>query len=449
MTRSPDDPIQSRTIFHVDMDAFFVSVEELYDPSLEGKPVVVGGQRDERGVVSAASYAARKFGVHSAMPLRTAAKLCPQAIFVNGHPERYREYSGRVHEVLGHFSPLVEMASVDEAYLDMTGTERLHGPPLRSAHRLHTEMKSKSQLNCSIGIGTSRLIAKVSSAKAKPNGVLWVLPGQEAKFLAPLDVGDIPGVGKVMEKNLQDIGIRRISDLAALEENDLERRFGKWGLALAGKSRGEDAGGWFDSAVGERTDPKSISHEHTFDEDTGDLERLQSTLMRLSEMVGRRLREGGYFSRTIQLKLRYKDFTTITRAHSLEQPTQMDHEIFEQARRLFLRNWKKGAAVRLLGVQTSNFEAGPAQLDLLEPARNGLNMPGLNRNDRWQKLLAAADHLRDKFGESTIGLATGMKGGFRERTHENPVGLPGKEPQKNQAEDSISPPSHRDPENSE
>ena len=415
MTRSPDEQI-TRTIFHVDMDAFFVSVEELYDPSLKGKPVVVGGQRDERGVVSAASYAARKFGVHSAMPLRTAAKLCPQAIFVNGHPERYREYSGRVHQVLGQFSPLVEMASVDEAYLDMTGTDRLHGPPLRSADRLHAEMKSATQLNCSIGIGTSRLIAKVSSAKAKPNGVLWVLPGQETKFLAPLDVGDIPGVGKVMEKSLHDIGIRRVGDLAKLEESDLERRFGKWGLALAGKSRGEDAGGWFDSEVGEHLDPKSISHEHTFDEDTGDLDRLQSTLMRLSEMVGRRLREGEYFARTIQLKLRYKDFSTLTRAHSLEQPTQIDHEIFEQIRRLFLQNWKKGAPVRLLGVQTSNFESGPAQMDLLEPARDA----------RWQKVLAAADHLRDKFGESTIGLATGMKGSFRERTHENPVGLPGK-----------------------
>jgi DNA polymerase IV len=438
----------TRTIFHVDMDAFFVSVEEVYDPSLKGKPVVVGGQRDERGVVSAASYAARKFGVHSAMPLRTAARLCPQAIFVNGHPERYREYSGRVHEVLGHFSPLVEMASVDEAYLDMTGTERLHGPPLRSAHRLHVEMKSKTDLNCSVGIGTSRLIAKVSSAKAKPNGVLWVLPGQETRFLAPLDVGDIPGVGKVMEKNLHDIGVRRIGDLAALEEDDLEQRFGKWGLALAGKSRGEDSGGWFDTAVGERTDPKSISHEHTFDEDTGDLERLQSTLMRLSEMVGRRLREGGYFARTIQLKLRYKDFTTITRAQSLEQPTQMDHEIFEQTRRLFLDNWKKGAAVRLLGVQTSNFHdesvAGPSQLDLLEPSHDGLR-----RNDRWQKVLAAADHLRDKFGESTIGLATGMKGGFRERTHENPVGLPGKAPEKDHRKNSASPPSHGDAEKDE
>src|SRR6202166_2113927 len=404
-----------RTIFHVDMDAFFVSVEELFDPSLKGKPVVVGGQRDERGVVSAAAYAARKFGVHSAMPLRTAAKRCPEAIFVNGHPDRYREYSGKVLEVLGHFSPLVEMASVDEAYLDMTGTERLHGRPLKCAHRLHAEMKSSTQLNCSIGIGTSRLIAKVSSSKAKPNGVLWVLPGEEAKFLAPLAVGDIPGVGKVMEQKLHSMGIQKVGDLARLEDRDLEQRFGKWGLALAGKSRGEDAGGWFDNEVGESVDSKSISHEHTFDEDTGDAERLQSTLMRLSEMVGRRLREGGYFARTIQLKLRYTDFTTITRAHSLDQPTQMDNQIFEQARRLFFTNWKPNAPVRLLGVQGPNFKSHSAHIDLPH-----------NSQQRWQKALAPADHLRDKFGESAIGLARGMKGGFRERTHENPVGLPGK-----------------------
>jgi DNA polymerase-4 len=422
-----------RTIFHVDMDAFFVSVEELYDPSLKGKPVVVGGQRHERGVVSAASYAARKFGVHSAMPLRTAAKLCPQAIFVDGHPERYREYSGRVHDVLGHFSPRVEMASVDEAYLDMTGTDRLHGPPLRSAHRLHAEMKSATQLNCSIGIGTSRLIAKVSSAKAKPNGVLWVMPGQEAKFLAPLDVGDIPGVGKVMEQKLHGMGIRRVGDLALMQQSDLEDRFGKWGLAMAGKSRGEDAGGWFDAEVGGHSEAKSISHEHTFNEDTSEVEKLESTLMRLSEMVGRRLREGGYFARTVQLKLRYEDFTTITRAHSLARPTQADREIFEQVRRLFRSNWENSAPVRLVGVQMSNFEAQSlslpaeaAQLSLLEPARDAISLAKGSPDERWQKVQAAADRLRDKFGESTIGLATGMKGGFRERTHENPVGLPGK-----------------------
>jgi DNA polymerase-4 len=410
-----------KTIFHVDMDAFFVSVEELSDPSLKGKAVVVGGQRDERGVVSAASYEARKFGVHSAMPLRTAAKLCPHAIFVDGHPDRYRECSAKVYEVLNTFSPLVEMASIDEAYLDMTGTDRLHGPPLRAAHVLHTKVKSETQLNCSIGIGASRLIAKVSSAKAKPNGVLWVIPGQEAKFLAPLDVRDIPGVGKVMEQNLHALGIYQVADLARLEEDVLEERFGKWGLALAGKARGEDAGGWFDTEVGEHSDPKSISHEHTFNEDTANPVQLETTLMRLTEMVARRLREHIFYARTIQLKLRYKDFTTITRAHSLAAPTQLDTEIFEQIRILFRKNWKKGAEIRLLGVQVSSFEeAAPGQLDLLDDGRH----------QRWHQALAAADRLRDKFGEGSVGLAGGMKGAFREKTHENPANLPGKTPKK-------------------
>jgi DNA polymerase IV len=410
-----------KTIFHVDMDAFFVSVEELSDPSLKGKAVVVGGQRDERGVVSAASYEARKFGVHSAMPLRTAAKLCPHAIFVNGHPERYRECSAKVYEVLNTFSPLVEMASIDEAYLDMSGTHRLHGPPLRAAHSLHKKVKAETQLNCSIGIGASRLIAKVSSAKAKPNGVLWVVPGQEAKFLAPLDVREIPGVGKVMEQNLHALGIRQVGDLAGLQEDILEERFGKWGLALAGKARGEDAGGWFDADIGDHAEPKSISHEHTFNEDTANQAQLESTLMRLSEMVGRRLREHGLHARTIQLKLRYQDFTTITRAHSLAAPTQLDTEVFEQIRVLFRKNWKNGAEIRLLGVHVSSFEqAAPGQLDLLDDGRH----------NRWQQALAAADRLRDKFGESSVGLAAGMKGGFREKTHENPASLPGKAPKK-------------------
>ena len=410
-----------KTIFHVDMDAFFVSVEELSDPSLKGKAVVVGGQRDERGVVSAASYEARKFGVHSAMPLRTAAKLCPHAIFVDGHPDRYRDCSARVYEVLNIFSPLVEMASIDEAYLDMTGTDRLHGPPLRAAHALHKKVKVETQLNCSIGIGASRLIAKVSSAKAKPNGVLWVIPGQEAKFLAPLDVRDIPGVGKVMEQNLHALGIRQVGDLASLQEDVLEERFGKWGLALAGKARGEDAGGWFDAEVGEHADPKSISHEHTFNEDTANPAQLESTLMRLTEMVARRLREHALHARTIQLKLRYKDFTTITRAHSLVAPTQLDTEIFEQIRTLFRRNWKKGAEIRLLGVHVSSFEqTAPSQLDLLDDGRH----------QRWRQALAAADRLRDRFGESSVGLAGGMKGAFREKTHENPASLPGKAPKK-------------------
>src|SRR5580693_5480464 len=409
-------PAFPRTIFHVDMDACFVSVEELYDPSLKGKPVVVGGQRHERGVVSAASYEARKFGVHSALPLRTAAKLCPQAIFVDGHPERYRECSEKVYKVLTAFSPQVEMASIDEAYLDMTGTARLLGPPLKAAHKLHHRMKADTGLNCSVGIGTSRLIAKVSSAQAKPNGVLWIVPGEEAKFLAPLDVREIPGVGKVMESHLHALGIRKVGDLARLEEAELEERFGKWGLALAGKSRGEDAGGWFDSEVGADTEAKSISHEHTFNEDTADLNQLASTLMRLSEMVGRRLREAKLHARTIQLKLRYKDFTTITRAHTLPSPSQLDGEIFDEVRNLFRKNWKPGIEVRLLGVQASSFEAQAEQINLLEGGRQ----------QRWKDALAAADRLRDKFGESSVTLAAGMRGRFRERTHENPAGLPGK-----------------------
>ena len=259
-----------KSYFHLDMDAFFVSVEELFDPSLKGKPVVVGGRPKERGVVSAASYAARKFGVHSAMPLRTAYKLCPQAIFVEGHRERYVEYSGKVYEVLQKFSPRVEMASIDEAYLDLTGTERLLGPPLAAAHGLHNAVRGATNLNCSIGAASSRLVAKIASDQAKPHGILWIPPGCEARFLAPLDVRKIPGVGKVTERSLHDCGVRKIGDLARLDRSSLEQRFGKWGLALAGKARGEDTGGWFDGEIGDDVEPRSISHEHTFSVDTAD-----------------------------------------------------------------------------------------------------------------------------------------------------------------------------------
>ncbi|HET8667392.1 MAG TPA: DNA polymerase IV, partial [Terriglobales bacterium] len=384
--------------------------------SLKGKPVVVGGRPNERGVVSAASYAARKFGVHSAMPLRTAYKLCPQAIFVDGHPDRYRECSHQVYGVLQRFSPKVSMASIDEAYLDMTGTEKLLGPPIKAAHDLHQKMKQVTRLNCSIGIATSRLVAKVCSDQAKPNGILCILPGMEAHFLAPLPVGKIPGVGKVTEKSLHDLGIRYVGDLARLDDDFLAERFGKFGLALAGKSKGEDAGGWFDEEIGESDQPKSISHEHTFNVDTADEEQLETTLARLSELVGRRLRENGLHARTIQLKLRYSDFSTFTRAHSLPSATQIDAEIFTEIRELFRRNWKRGAAIRLLGVHTSGFDETEGQLGLIDG----------ERHDKWSKALSAADKLRDKFGESAVSLASGMRGRFKERTHENPAGLPGK-----------------------
>ena len=398
-----------RTYFHVDMDAFFVSVEELYDPSLIGKVVVVGGQSDERGVVAAASYAARKYGVHSAMPLRTASKLLPKdAIFVEGHPDRYRDCSRKVREVLQSFTPALEMASIDEAYLDMTGTERLHGPPLRAAHALHAAMLERTHLKCSIGISAARMVAKVASDQAKRNGILWVMPGYEPAFLAPLDVRKIPGVGKVTEQNLHALGIRKVGDLARLDEDFLEERFGRWGLALAGKSRGHDAGGWFDAEIGCDEDPKSISHEHTFNVDTADAQQIEATLARLSEMVARRLREARLYARTVQLKLRYSDFTTITRAHTLSTATQLDTEVLVPIRELWRKNWTAGRAVRLLGVQVSSLEHEEGQMGLLEA----------ERHERWKDALSAADKLRDKFGEGAVSLASGMRGNFRERTHE-------------------------------
>ena len=408
-----------RTIFHVDMDAFFVSVEELFDPGLKGKPVVVGGRPNERGVVSAASYAARKFGVHSAMPLRTASKLCPQAIFIDGHPKRYREYSQRAYAVLGRFSPKVEMASIDEAYLDLTGTGRLHGPPLKAAHSLHDTMKRETDLNCSVGIATSRLVAKISSDQAKPNGILWIVPGTEARFLAPLDVRKIPGVGKATERTLHDLGVHRVGDLAAMDVRFLESRLGKWGLALAGKAMGADAGAWFDSDIGEDEDPKSISHEHTFNEDTADADQLESTLAQLSTMVGRRLREHSLHARTLHIKLRYSDFSTFTRAVTFDHATQLDIDLIEQSRVLFRRNWT-GAKVRLLGVNASSLEGTEGQLNLLEQ----------EKAERWRKALGAMDAIRDRYGEKSVSIASGFQGNYRERVHENPASLPGKAPER-------------------
>lgn len=401
------------------MDAFFVSVEELFDPSLKGKPVVVGGSADQRGVVSAASYAARKFGVHSAMPLRTAYQLCPHAIFVEGHPQRYREYSHKVFDVLTRFSPKVEMASIDEAYLDVTGTGRLHGPPLKAAQLLHDGIKHSTGLNSSIGIATSRLLAKIASDQAKPNGTLWVPPGLETAFLAPLEVRKVPGVGKKTEERLAQYGIRRIGDLAAIDEAFLESIMGKWGLALAGKAHGLDAGGYFKGEVGDDSDPKSISHEHTFGEDSADADFLESTLAKLSQMVGRRLREHNLHARTIQIKLRYTGFETYTRAITLDHATQIDIDLIEYSRLLFRRNWS-GATVRLLGVQASGLEHSEGQLNLLEG----------EKSRKWRRALTAVDKLRDKFGEKSVSVASGLKGMYEERVHENPVGLPGKSPKR-------------------
>src|SRR5579862_1649153 len=256
------------SILHVDMDAFFVSVELLERPELRGRPVVVGGQPNQRGVVTAASYEARKFGVHSAMPLRTAGKLCPHAVFLEGHHEKYGEWSDRVATILAKFSPIVEMVSIDEAYLDLAGTERLHGPPLAAADKLLRAITRTTDLPCSGGLATTRLVAKVASDQAKPRGLVWVVPGQEGRFLAPLPARKIPGIGEVTERALRALGIETVAQIAAVPHEKLETIFGKWGDALYRKARGGDSYEFVMDA-----EPKSISHNHTFGEDTSDAEQ--------------------------------------------------------------------------------------------------------------------------------------------------------------------------------
>src|SRR5438477_1144102 len=302
-------------ILHVDMDAFFVSVELLDRPDLRGKPVVVGGRPDQRGVVSAASYEARKYGIHSAMPLRTAGKLCPHAVFLDGHHAKYAGWSDRIASILARFSPVVEMVSVDEAYLDFAGTERMHGPPLAATDKLLRTITRETGLPCSGGLATTRLTAKVASDQAKPRGLVWVAPGQEAKFLAPLPVRKIPGIGEVTERALRALGIETVPQLAEHASEKLEKMFGQWGTALYRKARGGDS---YEFVVD--AEPKSISHNHTFGEDTDDLSTLHSMLSHLSQKTCKRLREAGLAARTLTLTIRYTGFDTYTRAKTLAEP---------------------------------------------------------------------------------------------------------------------------------
>jgi DNA polymerase IV len=371
------------SILHVDMDAFFVSVELLERPELRGKAVVVGGRPDQRGVVTAASYEARKFGVHSAMPLRTAGKLCPHAVFLEGHHEKYGEWSDRVATILGQFSPIVEMVSIDEAYLDLAGTERLHGPPLAAADKLLRMITRTTDLPCSGGLATTRLVAKVASDQAKPRGLVWVAPGQEARFLSPLPVRKIPGIGEVTERALLALGIETVEQLAAVEPEKLEKIFGQWGDALYRKARGGDSYEFVIDA-----EPKSISHNHTFGEDTNDTDALHALLSHLSQKACKRLREAGLATRTLTLTIRYAGFDTHTRAKTPTEPTRLDADIFSVFERLFAEHRDMKRKVRLLGVSLSGLTHGGEQLDLLEA----------ERRERLEKLTRATDKLRDKFG---------------------------------------------------
>lgn len=377
------------SILHVDMDAFFVSVELLARPELKGLPVVVGGQRDQRGVVSSASYEARRFGVHSAMPLRTAAKLCPQAVFLDGHHDLYGRWSDRVATILAKYSPIVEMASIDEAYLDLAGTERLHGPSLAAANKLLREITSTTGLPCSGGLAATRLVAKVASDQAKPRGLVWVPTGSEATFLAPLAVRRIPGIGKVTDAALKGLGIETIAQLQIPSLEKLEEEFGRWGTALYRKARGIDSYEFFIDA-----EPKSISHNQTFGHDTNDERQLQSTISHLCEKASKRLRDAGLHARTITLTLRFADFKTITRNHTLAEPSDLDTMFLQAIRELFSRSWNGKSMLRLVGVAFTSFSAGSGQLDLLDPGRR----------EKLQRLARATDRLRDRFGFSKVQL---------------------------------------------
>ncbi len=385
-----------RAVLHVDMDAFFVSVEELENPLLKGKAVVVGADPDGRGVVAAASYEARKFGVHSAQPIRTAKKLCPHAIFLRGQHEKYRQYSEKVYRIFSEFSPVVEMVSIDEAYLDLTGCERLHSSAFRAADRLVRKVKEHTGLNCSVGVSTSHLVSKISSDQAKPHGLLYVFPGCEAKFLAPLPIRRMPGIGKVTEPELLSLGIATIGDLQRFGIERLKQRFGKFGEWLFTKSRGEDI-----EAYAYSEEPKSISHETTFDRDTADLDEIERTLSYLAQLVGRRLRDLRFFARTVGLKLRYADFRTLTRDVTLDEPTHLDSVIFENALGLFDRAWNRRQKIRLLGVRTSNLEKAVFQLNLLEAPKR----------EKLDRALEAADKVRERYGFDAVRLARSLEPG--------------------------------------
>jgi len=376
------------------MDAFYVSVEELADPSLRGKAVIVGADPDGRGVVTAASYEARKFGVHSAQPIGTAKKLCPHAIFLRGNYPKYHQYSKQVAGIFAEFTPVVHMVSIDEAYLDLSGSERLNGPPLCAADRLIRTVKTRTGLNCSIGAATSHVVAKIASDQAKPHGLLYVFPGQEPAFLRPLPVRRMPGIGKVTEPELASLGIWTIGDIQTFGIDRLRKQFGKYGEWLHQKSLGNDIEAY---RPGEET--KQISHETTFDRDTADAAELERTLSLLVQRVAGRLREHGFYARTVGLKIRFAPFRTFTRDATLDEPTDLDTVIFSRVLGLFQGIFRPNQKVRLLGVRASHLESAVFQKNLLEAPKR----------EKFGRVARAADQVRNKFGFDSLRLARSLE----------------------------------------
>ena len=379
----------ARAIVHVDMDAFYASIEQRDRPELRGRPVVVGADPRGRGVVSAASYEARVFGVRSAMPIGRAARLCPQAAFVPVDMDKYQRVSRQVMAILGQFSPVVEPLSVDEAFVDITGTESLFGPPLEAARLIKRRIRDETGLTASAGLAANKFVAKVASDLEKPDGLVVVEPGEEATFLARLSVDRIWGVGRVMAKALAAMGIINVAQLQAVPTAVLARHFGAHGEALHHLAFGRD-----DRPVETWTAPKSMGAETTFGVDSTDGRRIRATLRAQAERVARSLRDDDLAATCVTLKLRFADFRTITRRQT-GTATQDGLEIYRRAERLLARE-PLPQAVRLIGVSASAFvPGGRGQLQLLDPVAL-----------RRERLSRAVDAISDRYGDGAIVPAT-------------------------------------------
>ena len=377
----------ARQIMHIDLDAFFVSVEQVENPELKGKPVVVGGRPDRRGVVASASYEARAFGLHAGMPLTTASKLCPQAIFIEGSFPKYRVASQRFMAILADFSPYLEPVSLDEAYLDVTGFESIYGSIHQMAVAIKKRIKAELGLGASVGIASCKVVAKVASELSKPDGLLEVAAGQERSFLSPLPITKLPGIGNKTERILNGLGIDTIGNLSIMPLTTLKTHFGASGELLWRYSRGID-----DRKVEPPAEAKSISRETTFGQDTRDRPRLKATLRYLSERIGSQLRQRGKQARCVILKLRYADFTTITRRHTLRQASDSDQTIFDTGVDLLNQALsQEKQKVRLIGIGVSSLTEPAKQLDMLD-----LSAP------RRERLNKAIDRIRKKYGFTAI-----------------------------------------------
>ena len=374
-------------IMHIDLDAFFVSVEQALNPELQGKPVVVGGRPDRRGVVASASYEARRFGIHAGMPLATAYRLCPQAIFIEGSFPKYRDASQRFMAILADFSPYLEPVSLDEAYLDATGFESIYGSIQQMAVAIKQRIKDELRLCASVGVASCKVVAKVASELSKPDGLLEIITGEERSFLAPLPISKLPGIGKRTELILKGLGIHTIGELSITPLSALKSHFGASGELLHRYASGVD-----DRKVEPPGAAKSISRETTFGKDILSHSLLKATLRYLSERVGSELRQRSKQARCITLKLRYSDFTTITRSLTLRQSIDSDDAIFNAGLRLAEKalGYEK-RPVRLIGIGISNLTQPGRQLGMLDGSA-----------ERLEQLNRAVDRIRQKYGFTAI-----------------------------------------------